>query len=119
MISRSILILFILSISPAISADIKDNLLDKSSGLISEFVSNLIPGDGTTEVRLDLRENHGVFCSIVVYPVIPKGLIILRLIPTATHTQTDIDETIVAFSAIRDLLENGTYKKLAASMMEE
>ena len=67
----------------------------------------------------DLRENHGVFCSIVVNPVIPKGLIILRLIPTATHTQTDIDETIVAFSAIRDLLENGTYKKLAASMMEE
>ena len=67
----------------------------------------------------DLRENHGVFCSIVVYPVIPKGLIILRLIPTATHTQTDIDETIVAFSAIRDLLENGTYKKLAASMMED
>jgi len=67
----------------------------------------------------DLRENHGLFCSIVVYPVIPKGLIILRLIPTATHTQTDIDETIVAFSAIRDLLENGTYKKLAASMMEE
>jgi len=66
----------------------------------------------------DLRENHGVFCSIVVYPVIPKGLIILRLIPTATHTQEDIDETIVAFSAIRDLLENGTYKKIAASMME-
>jgi glycine C-acetyltransferase len=67
----------------------------------------------------DLRENHGVFCSIVVYPVIPKGLIILRLIPTATHTQTDIDETIVAFSVIRDLLENGTYKKRAASIMEE
>ena len=67
----------------------------------------------------DLRENHGVFCSIVVYPVIPKGLIILRLIPTATHTQKDIDETIVAFSAIRDLLENGTYKKIAASMMQE
>ena len=67
----------------------------------------------------DLRENHGVFCSIVVYPVIPKVLIILRLIPTATHTQTDIDETIVAFSVIRDLLENGTYKKRAASMMEE
>ena len=67
----------------------------------------------------DLRENHGVFCSIVVYPVIPKGLIILRLIPTTTHTQQDIDETITAFSAIRDLLENGTYKKIAASMMAE
>ncbi|MCI2228336.1 aminotransferase class I/II-fold pyridoxal phosphate-dependent enzyme [Polaribacter sp. MSW13] len=65
----------------------------------------------------DLRENHGIFCSIVVYPVIPKGLIILRLIPTTTHTQEDIDETITAFSAIRKLLENGTYKKIAASMM--
>ena len=65
----------------------------------------------------DLRENHGIFCSIVVYPVIPKGLIILRLIPTTTHTQEDIDETITAFTAIRELLENGTYKKIAASMM--
>ena len=65
----------------------------------------------------DLRENHGIFCSIVVYPVIPKGLIILRLIPTATHTQEDIDETITAFSAIRKNLENGTYKKIAAAMM--
>ncbi|QNM86513.1 aminotransferase class I/II-fold pyridoxal phosphate-dependent enzyme [Polaribacter pectinis] len=65
----------------------------------------------------DLRENHGIFCSIVVYPVIPKGLIILRLIPTATHTQEDIDETITAFSAIRELLENGTYKKIATSMV--
>jgi len=65
----------------------------------------------------DLRENHGIFCSIVVYPVIPKGLIILRLIPTATHVQEDIDETITAFSEIREKLENGTYKKIAASMM--
>jgi len=65
----------------------------------------------------DLRENHGIFCSIVVYPVIPKGLIILRLIPTTTHTQEDIDETITAFSAIRESLENGTYKNIAASMM--
>ncbi|MDG1527878.1 MAG: pyridoxal phosphate-dependent aminotransferase family protein [Polaribacter sp.] len=66
----------------------------------------------------DLRENYGVFCSIVVYPVIPKGLIILRLIPTATHTQEDIDETIAAFSGIRTKLENGTYKRVAASIME-
>jgi len=67
----------------------------------------------------DLRENHGVFCSIVVYPVIPKGLIILRLIPTATHTQEDIDETIVAFSAIRSKLESGVYKEMAVQIMEE
>lgn len=66
----------------------------------------------------DLRENHGIFCSIVVYPVIPKGLIILRLIPTATHTQEDIDLTITAFSAIRENLENGTYKRIAAAMMQ-
>jgi len=64
----------------------------------------------------DLRENHGVFCSIVVYPVIPKGLILLRMIPTATHTLQDIDETVKAFSAIRERLENGTYKRLSASV---
>ena len=67
----------------------------------------------------DLRENYGVFCSIVVYPVIPKGLILLRLIPTTSHTQNDINETIKAFSAIRSKLESGVYKKVAASMMKE
>ena len=67
----------------------------------------------------DLRENYGVFCSIVVYPVIPKGLIILRLIPTATHTQDDIDETISAFSGIRSKLEGGVYKRIAAAMMKD
>lgn len=64
----------------------------------------------------DLRENYGIFCSIVVYPVIPKGLILLRMIPTATHTMQDIEETLDAFSAIRDRLENGTYKKLSAAV---
>lgn len=65
----------------------------------------------------DLRENHGIFCSIVVYPVIPKGLIILRLIPTASHTQEDIDETITAFSEIRSKLEKGIYKRIGATMV--
>ncbi|MGF1555932.1 aminotransferase class I/II-fold pyridoxal phosphate-dependent enzyme [Paucihalobacter sp.] len=64
----------------------------------------------------DLRENHGIFCSIVVYPVIPKGLILLRMIPTATHTLQDVEDTLVAFSAIRDRLENGTYKRLSAAV---
>ncbi len=64
----------------------------------------------------DLRENHGIFCSIVVYPVIPKGLILLRLIPTATHTMEDISETLDAFSSIRERLENGTYKRLSAAV---
>ncbi len=64
----------------------------------------------------DLRENYGIFCSIVVYPVIPKGLILLRLIPTATHTLEDIAVTLDAFSAIRDRLKNGTYKRLSAAV---
>ena len=64
----------------------------------------------------DLRENHGIFCSIVVYPVIPKGLILLRMIPTASHTLKDVEETLIAFSAIRERLENGTYKRLSAAV---
>ncbi|MDV7188420.1 aminotransferase class I/II-fold pyridoxal phosphate-dependent enzyme [Lutibacter sp. TH_r2] len=67
----------------------------------------------------DLRENYGIFCSIVVYPVIPKGLIILRLIPTATHTLEDVKVTIESFSAIRAKLEGGIYKRIAAAMMQQ
>ena len=59
----------------------------------------------------DLRENHKIFCSIVVYPVIPKGLILLRMIPTASHNFEDIEETLNAFSAIRDKLFSGIYRK--------
>jgi glycine C-acetyltransferase len=61
----------------------------------------------------DLRENYGIFLSIVVYPVIPKGIILLRMIPTASHTLADVDETLTAFEAIREKLENGTYKEIA------
>lgn len=61
----------------------------------------------------DLRENYGIFLSIVVYPVIPKGIILLRMIPTASHTLKDIEDTLAAFEAIREKLTNGTYKKLA------
>ncbi|MBB1151413.1 MULTISPECIES: aminotransferase class I/II-fold pyridoxal phosphate-dependent enzyme [unclassified Myroides] len=62
----------------------------------------------------DLRENYNIFLSIVVYPVIPKGIILLRMIPTATHTMEDIQETLAAYEAIREKLENGTYKRIAA-----
>ena len=65
----------------------------------------------------DLREKYGVFCSIVVYPVIPKGLILLRLIPTATHTPEDVEITLNAFSDIREKLKNGTYKRISELMM--
>ena len=64
----------------------------------------------------DLRENHGIFCSIVVYPVIPKGLILLRLIPTASHNHEDVAITLDAFSAIREKLEKGIYKRMSAAI---
>ncbi|WP_304141728.1 aminotransferase class I/II-fold pyridoxal phosphate-dependent enzyme [Mesoflavibacter zeaxanthinifaciens] len=66
----------------------------------------------------DLRENYGIFCSIVVYPVIPKGLILLRMIPTATHTLEDVNETLDAFDAIRERLVNGTYKRMSAALIK-
>lgn len=62
----------------------------------------------------DLRENYGIFLSIVVYPVIPKGIILLRMIPTASHTMEDIEQTLEAFEAIREKLTNGTYLKIAS-----
>jgi glycine C-acetyltransferase len=63
-----------------------------------------------TNLTVDLRENHGIFCSIVVYPVVPKDTIMLRLIPTAIHTQEDVDYTIKIFSNIKAKLEAGKYK---------
>jgi glycine C-acetyltransferase len=66
----------------------------------------------------DLRENYGIFLSIVVYPVIPKGIILLRMIPTASHTLEDINETLTAFEAIRDKLVNGTYAKIAEASVQ-
>ena len=65
----------------------------------------------------DLRENYRIFCSIVVYPVIPKGMILLRLIPTSAHNLDDVNETIEAFSSMREKLKKGFYKKIAASLM--
>ena len=62
----------------------------------------------------DLRENYGIFLSIVVYPVIPKGIILLRLIPTSAHTFNDIDETLNAFEAVRSKLVDKTYAKYAS-----
>ena len=66
----------------------------------------------------DLRENYGIFLSIVVYPVIPKGIILLRMIPTASHTLEDITETLAAFEAIREKLVNGTYAKIAEANVQ-
>ncbi len=65
----------------------------------------------------DMRENYGIFCSIVVYPVIPKGMIILRLIPTSEHTDRDIQETLEAFTAVGNKLKAGVYKSFVPEVI--
>ncbi|NLD23549.1 MAG: pyridoxal phosphate-dependent aminotransferase family protein [Bacteroidales bacterium] len=63
-----------------------------------------------TNVVIDLRENHNIFCSLVAYPVVPKDVLMLRLIPTASHTQKEVDQTIEVFKKIKANLEAGKYK---------
>jgi len=65
----------------------------------------------------DLRENYNVFCSMVVYPVVPKGIIMLRIIPTAVHTLDDVTYTIKAFSEIKSKLSDGAYNKAMATVV--
>ena len=72
-----------------------------------------------TAMVMDLRENYHIFASIVVYPVIPKGHIIYRLIPSAAHTDADIEETLLAFSATKAKLEAGAYKSEAIPDMTD
>lgn len=64
-----------------------------------------------THLTLDLRENHHIFCSIVVYPVVPKGVIMLRLIPTAMHSLEDVNYTINAFKIVKNKLDSGDYRQ--------
>lgn len=66
--------------------------------------------DEAMELVRDMRENYGIFCSMVIYPVIPKGMVILRLIPTASHTLEDVELTLDAFEAISKKLKDGYYK---------
>ena len=72
-----------------------------------------------TAMVMDLRENYKIFCSIVIYPVIPKGHIIYRLIPTASHTDADIQETLIAFTETKAKLDAGAYKVEAIPDMAE
>ena len=58
----------------------------------------------------DLRENYNIFCSVVIYPVVPKDVIMMRLIPTASHTLEDVEETLAAFQAIKHKLDEGAYR---------
>lgn len=62
-------------------------------------------------VILDLRENHGIFCSMVIYPVVPKDTIMLRVIPTAVHTEDDVNYTVDIFKKVQEKLQQGFYAK--------
>ncbi len=72
------------------------------------FLNGSVPE--ATQLTMDLRENYNIFCSIVVYPVIPKDQLMLRIIPTAVHTLEDVEYTIKAFAEIKEKLEAGAYK---------
>lgn len=90
------------------------NIGKTDSPVTPVYLNGSIPE--ATNLIFDLRENYNIFCSMVVYPVIPKGQIILRLIPTAVHSMEDVKYTIDAFSGIYHKLKSGQYQadKIAA-----
>lgn len=83
------------------------NIGNTQSPVTPVYLNGSIPE--ATNMIVDLRENFNIFCSMVVYPVVPKGVIILRLIPTAVHTLDDVEYTIKSFSAIEHKLKSGQY----------
>lgn len=85
------------------------NLGNTDSPVTPVFLQVSIPE--TIKLVMDLRENYGIFCSAVTYPVIPKGMLLLRIIPTAAHTEEDIRKTLDAFTEIRSKLQSGFYVK--------
>ena len=84
------------------------NLGNTESAVTPVYLNGSVP-EGTNVV-IDLRENYGIFCSIVVYPVVPKGVLMLRVIPTAAHTMEDVERTIAAFKEVKDKLDAGKYQ---------
>jgi glycine C-acetyltransferase len=83
--------------------------IGKTNTCVTPVMMKGTVGEATAVVH-DLRENYKIFCSVVVYPVIPKGMILLRLIPTAVHTLDDVKETIHAFAEVRGKLAQGKYQ---------
>lgn len=101
----------------ALQTGLKDagfNIGNTTTPVTPVLLNGTIPE--ATHLTYDLRENYHIFCSIVVYPVVPKGVIMLRLIPTAVHTMEDVEITINAFKSIKNKLDSGDYRhdKLAS-----
>ena len=83
--------------------------LGQTQSPVTPVILNGTLGEATALV-VELREKWGIFCSVVVYPVVPKGVILLRLIPTADHSMADVEYTLEAFSAIAANLAAGAYQ---------
>ena len=101
------------TVANALQKGLKENGFDL--GVTNSPVTPVYVKGGVAEATnliFDLREKHNVFCSVVVYPVIPKGEILLRLIPTAIHTLEDVEYTIEAFKAVKSKLDSGEYAKM-------
>jgi glycine C-acetyltransferase len=84
-------------------------------GLTSSPVTPVLFKGGVAEsahMALDLRENFNIFCSVVIYPVVPKDVIMFRIIPTAAHTLEDVERTLQAFAVLKEKLDSGYYKNL-------
>ena len=99
-------------VAKALQSGLKENgfnIGNTQSPVTPVFLDGGIPE--ATNLAFDLRENHHVFCSIVVYPVVPKDVIMLRIIPTASHTLEDVNYTINAFKALKENLKAGKYSK--------
>ncbi|GAB3020639.1 aminotransferase class I/II-fold pyridoxal phosphate-dependent enzyme [Spirosoma pulveris] len=93
---------------------------DTQSPVTPVLLQNLTGGiPEVTALIRDLRENRGIFCSIVVYPVVPKEIVMLRIIPTAAHTLEDVQITLEAFSAVAEKLANGDYKQKTTQIASE
>jgi len=92
------------------------NIGNTQSPVTPVYFSGSVP-EGTNVV-IDLRENHNIFCSIVVYPVIPKDVLMLRVIPTAAHTLEDVKETIEVFKKIKVNLQAGKYNTAEMQSMK-
>jgi len=92
------------------------NLGNTLSPVTPVFLSGSIPE--ATNIVIDLRENYRIFCSMVIYPVVPKDVIMLRIIPTAAHTVDDVNYTVNAFAEVSEKLKAGKYKsdKIASFM---
>jgi glycine C-acetyltransferase len=83
------------------------NLGKTESPVTPVFMKSGVPQ--ATHMIYDLRENYGIFCSVVIYPVVPRDVVMLRLIPTATHTLEDVDYTVKAFRKIKAKVDNNEY----------